>query len=54
MEDKGDVNEFLGIQVKKHDDGTNYLTQLQLIDSMFKDIHLHNNMNTCITPALST
>ena len=50
MEDQGNVTDFLGIQVKKHDDSTIWLTQLQLINSILKDLHLQDNTNTCDTP----
>ena len=54
VEDQADVNDFLGIQVKKYDNGNIHLTQLQLINSMLNDLHLQENTNTCDTPALST
>ena len=54
VEDQGNVNEFLGIQVKKHDDGTIHLMQLQLINSILKDLHVQDNTSTRDTPALST
>ena len=43
VEDQDNVNDFLGIQVKKHDDGTIHLLQLQLINSILKDLHLQDN-----------
>ena len=54
MDDQGDIGDFLGIQVQKLSDGTVQLTQLQLIDSIIKDLHLQSGSNTKKTPAVPT
>ena len=45
VDDQGDIGDFLGIQVQKLSDGTIQLTQLQLIDSIIKDLHLQSRSN---------
>ena len=54
LEDQGDINDFLGIQVRKHQNSTIHLTQPQLIDAILKDLHLQDNSNPRETLALST
>ena len=52
IDDQGDIGDFLGTQVQKLSDGTIQLTQLQLIDSIIKDLHLQSRSNAKKTPAV--
>ena len=54
VNDQGDIGDFLGIQVQKQDDRSIMLTQLQLIESIIKDLHLQNGSNPKKTPAVTT
>ena len=40
VDDQGDVGDFLGIQIKRQEDGSVHLSQPHLIDSILKDLHL--------------
>ena len=44
-DDLGDVGDFLGIQIKRQDDGSVNLSQPHLIDSIIKDLHLQPDSN---------
>ena len=37
---KGDIQDFLGVNIERKDDGSIHLTQLHLIDQMLKDLCL--------------
>ena len=52
IDDQGDIGDFLGIQVQKFHDGTIQLTQLQLINSIIKNLHLQSGPNTKKTPVI--
>ena len=54
VDDQGDVGDFLGIQIKRHTDGSVHLSQPQLIDSIIKDLHLQANSNPKSTPAVTS
>jgi hypothetical protein len=55
IQEEGDMCEFLGIEVKKGDDGSLSLRQPQLINSILKDLHLDSgNVAPRRTPALKT
>lgn len=61
IEDEGDVQEYLGVQVKKEEDGSIHLNQPHLIADILKDLGLINedgstraNTKCRSTPALST
>ena len=51
---QGDIGDILGIQVQKQDDGSIKLTQLQLIESIIKDLHLQSGSNPKKMPAVTT
>ena len=53
VEDLSDIKDFLGIQVKRGKDKTITLNQLQLIDSILKDVKFQRNTKEKDTPALS-
>ena len=54
VDDQGDMGDFLGIQIKKQDDGSVHLSQPQLIDSIIKDLHLQPSSNPKSTPAVTS
>ena len=54
VDDQGDVGDFLGIQIKRHTDGSVHLSQPQLIDPIVKDLHLQANSNPKSTPAVTS
>jgi len=55
IQEDGDLCDYLGIQVKRHMDGSMTLTQPQLIDSILKDMHLDKDNSTGRRlPALSS
>ena len=54
VDDQGDVGDFLGIQIKKQEDGSVHLSQPQLIDSIIKDLHLKPSSNPKSTPAVTS
>ena len=61
VEDEGTLEDYLGAQITKHEDGTMTFTQPQLIDSILKDSGLINedgtprpNAKTRDTPVLSS
>jgi len=55
IQEDGDLCDYLGIQVKRHADGSMTLTQPQLIDSILKDMHLDKDNSTGRRlPALSS
>ena len=54
FENRGDVGDFLGIQVQKQEDGSIMLTQPQLIGSIIKYLHLQSSSNGKKTPTLTT
>ena len=61
VQDEGSLEDYLGVQVKHHDDGAFELTQPHLIDSILKDLNLleengetKSNAKGVDMPALST
>jgi len=38
---EGDVSDFLGVNIKRHPDGTVHLTQPHFIDSILEELGLH-------------
>jgi hypothetical protein len=55
LQEKGGVNEFLGIEIWREDDGGIYLSQPQLIDSILSDLKLEGiNVKSRSTPSLKT
>ena len=52
VDDQGDVGDFLGIQIKRQDDGSIHLSQPHLIDAIIKDLHLQPDSNHKTTPAV--
>jgi hypothetical protein len=40
---KGDLQDFLGVNIDKHEDGSTHLTQPHLIDQILDDLHLNND-----------
>ena len=61
IKDEGDLEDYLGVQVKKHKDGSIHLTQPHLFDGILMDLDLLNedgtnrpNTKTRSTPALLT
>ena len=54
VDDQDDIDNFLGIQVQKQDNGAISLSQPQFIDSIIKDLHLQTGSNPMSTPAVTT
>ncbi|KAL7565945.1 hypothetical protein ACA910_008403 [Epithemia clementina (nom. ined.)] len=54
VEDLGEVNDFLGVKVRRLPKGVIELTQPHLIDTILKDLHFQDNTSERSTPALST
>ncbi len=53
--DEGDLEDFLGVQIERMEDGTIHLTQPHLIDQILKDLRLDNeNVTTKDIPASSS
>ncbi len=52
---KGDISDFLGFNIQRHNDGTVHLTQPHLIDSILKELGLQaNSAKSKATPAASS
>jgi len=51
---EGDIQDFLGINIERREDGTIHLTQPHLIDQVIKDLKLPENATTKSTPAASS
>lgn len=51
---EGDLQDFLGINIERKDDGTIHLTQPHLIDQIIGDLHLKDNTKPKSTPASSS
>ena len=51
---EGDIQDFLGINIERKEDGTVLLTQPHLIDQVIKDLKLPDNTATKSTPAASS
>ncbi len=52
---KGDISDFLGINIQRHNDGTVHLTQPHLIDSILKELGLQaNSAKSKTMPAASS
>ena len=54
IDDQGDINDFLGIEIMWLKDGAIKLAQPQFNDSLITDLHLQHNTKACTLPALST
>ena len=54
VNNKGEIADFLGIQIQKLDDRSIMLTQPQLIDSIIHDLHLQSRSNPKTTPKVTT
>lgn len=55
IQEEGDLCDYLGINIVKHEDGSLTLTQPQLIDSILQDLKLdQGNVNLRLTPAFKT
>ena len=53
--DKGNVEDFLGVNIEQNEDGTIVLTQPHLIDQILKDLNMMNdNVKVKDTPAASS
>ena len=52
VDDQGDIDDFLGIQVTRFPDRSVQLTQPQLIEAITKDLHLQSGSNAKTTPAV--
>ncbi len=51
---EGDISDFLGVNIQRHDNGTVHLTQPHLIDSILKELGLQaNSAKSKATPAAS-
>jgi predicted nucleotidyltransferase len=52
---EGDLQDFLGVNIDKHENGSIHLTQPHLIDQILDDLRLNNdNVSEKITPATSS
>ncbi len=52
---EGDVSDFLGVNIKRHENGKVHLTQPHLIDSILKELGLQGeNIKGKLTPATSS
>ena len=54
IEDQGDITDYVGVNVQRHEDGSMELTQPQLIQSILDDLHLNSESKQSSTPSLST
>ncbi len=55
IEEEGDIGDYLGIQIKRNQDGSMLLTQPQLIQSILEDLGLTaDNVKGRMTAALKT
>ena len=54
IEDKGNIEYYLGVNIEDQDNDNIKLTQPHIIDSIINDVHLPNNTASRQTPALST
>ena len=55
MEDQGNLDDYLGVNIKREKDNSFTLSQPHLITSILKDLNLdQDNVKGCTTPALST
>ena len=52
IEDMGNIKDYLGVQVRRTNDGGLLLTQSHLIDSILEDLHFQANTKTKDIPAL--
>ena len=49
---EGGIDDFLGVNIERRDDGTFHLTQPHLIDTILKEMRLHSdNVSVKTTPA---
>ena len=51
---EGDIQDFLGINIDRKDDGTIHMSQPHLIDQILKDLRFKENTKAKPTPALSS
>ena len=54
VNDQGDIGNFLGIQIKRQEDGSVHLSQPHLIDSILKDLHLQPDSKHKTTPTVTS
>ena len=54
VDDQGDVGDFLGIQIKRQEDGSVHLSQPHLIDSILNDLHLQPDSKHKTTLAVTS
>ncbi|KAL7575276.1 hypothetical protein ACA910_001801 [Epithemia clementina (nom. ined.)] len=54
VEDLGEVNDFLGVKIRRRKNGDIELSQPHLIDAILRDLHFQENTAERTTPALST
>jgi hypothetical protein len=54
LEDQGEIEDYIGVNVSRNDDGSITLSQPHLIASILKDLRLTNDSKTATTPALSS
>ena len=53
LTDEGEVDAFLGIDIKYEDDGTITMTYPGLIDQVLKDVNIENESKTHDTPVIT-
>ena len=51
---EGDIQDFLGVNITRREDGTVHLTQPHLIDQILEDLHMEENVTTKTLPAPSS
>ena len=52
---EGDISDFLGVNIQRHEDGTVHLTQPHLINSILEELGLQtNSAKSKATPAASS
>ena len=54
IEDKGEIEDYLVVNVKYQEDGSIHLTQPQLIDTILEELGLTSKESNRMTPALSS
>ena len=54
LTEEGDITDFLGVNIERKADGTDHLTQPQLIDQILRDLRLDvDNVSTKQTPSMA-
>ena len=54
VDDQGEINDYVGVNMTHNDDGSIHMTQPHLIASILKDVRLTKESKPAPTPALST